>query len=262
MFDTDFRVVAVGPEYLRLTNNRSDAVLGKLFLNTITEPNQKRHAAATESMRTAFAQVLKTKQVVKLPENRLDILPNNGGDPIEKWWRTAFIPVLNERREVEYIVMRTEDISPEMIALRAVNAQRRSNYILYACVIAAVAIIAWAITDLVNRNQQERISSVRMNCIDQDSRNQNTINKIKASLPEELKPAKVKATQTELAAIGIKAPTAAIRRFDILSFQQNAAVTAGLIDTLAPYRNCTVVVRRAEGLPTKPTKKSTTVKGQ
>lgn len=140
VMDPDLRIVDVGPEFARLTKTRREEVIGKLFVNVVSDPNQKRHAHVTETVRQAAAIVIKTKQTHKMPVMRLDIVDPETHQAQERWWRPALAPMVRDE-EIAYLVLRMEDVTNEERSFRLIRAQRRSNYILYVLALTAAALI-------------------------------------------------------------------------------------------------------------------------
>lgn len=156
VLDTDFRVVDAGPEYLRLTASKKDDILGKVYVNTITEPDPQRHAIVVERAQASLSAALKTKEPQKLPIIRSDIVVKDGAHQRveERWWRPTHIPVLDEHGVVRYLVIRIEEKTLEVTTAEKIKAQRRSNYVLYLMTVLLVGVIALSFSRISTVNKE------------------------------------------------------------------------------------------------------------
>lgn len=138
VLDSDLRVVSVELEYLRLTLSRREDIIGKVYMNTVTEPERERHESAVDMIQRTCASAFKTHQTQKYGERRMDVRSAEDGHIEERWWRGAFIPV-TQGGDV-YIIHRLENVTHEKVTERKLNAQRRSNYVLYGLVVLVLGL--------------------------------------------------------------------------------------------------------------------------
>lgn len=95
--------------------------------------------------------------------------------------------------------------------------------------------------------QVQRHTYILQACQDQNNRNAKTIAALRANTAFSLTPQGIMRMQRELAAIGIHATPAAVRRFDIIANGQNAQ-TIRLINALAPHQDCQALVQKTAPL--------------
>lgn len=118
----------------------------------------------------------------------------------------------------------------------------RRNGLNIALVMVALAIGLCTYT--IIHDQDVRAQAILRECRNQNARHAATISTLRRNAHDALAPDALARTEQLLSTIGIHASTAAIRRFEILS-TQNDTQTIKLINSLAPQRNCSHVLANA-----------------
>ncbi len=132
-------VVAVGPEFCRMTYKDPSELIGHPLFSTF-RPRVDEGRNKQAELRKSLDRVIATRATDKVPAFRFDIQrPQHlGGDWEERWWEISHIPLIEDGK-VQYIVQRVMDQTTLHKVLEAVKVQKRRNYIQYA--IACIAVI-------------------------------------------------------------------------------------------------------------------------
>lgn len=167
LLDHEYKVIDCGPEYLRLTKARRENVMGKHIFDTLTETNPERQAHVVGILRSALQRAGETLEVEKTSEFRCDVREQApGARSEERWWRVAVVP-LSRDGHVEYNVLRVEDFTVPIVTKNALDANRKSNYVLYAlvCIILGVSIyFDTQATNRIKRNSARTSQVAIQNC--------------------------------------------------------------------------------------------------
>lgn len=151
----DLIVEEVGPEFVRMTGTRSEMV-GKNILDLARSHGPK----VAPSLETALTQAKEQKYRYTLEQFRMDILDHEGHLQ-ERWWDVSVIPMLDRNREIEHLVIRIENVTSRVALTQGLNAQRRSNYILYLLVILVVGVGFWRVSlNTANNHRTARQATI------------------------------------------------------------------------------------------------------
>src|SRR5436305_687770 len=155
VMDSDLHILDAGPEFVRLTRTRREDLLGTSFQNILTEPDQKRHIAAIDAVRTAAAIAVKTRQPYRLKVYRSDVVLPDTSQIEERWWDSTITPVVLEgSNEVCYLVMRMEDVTTEERTTRNILILRRLIYVMATLLVGVVVIAAVALSSNLDKTNK------------------------------------------------------------------------------------------------------------
>jgi two-component system, sensor histidine kinase len=120
ILSTDFTILTASKAYLEIAQKNLDEIQGKNVFEVFPDNPANPKADGTTALRKSFESVLANKQVHKMDQQRYDITVNKGNDTfIEKYWRAINTPVLDKAGEVQYILLKVEDITAQALALKS-----------------------------------------------------------------------------------------------------------------------------------------------
>ncbi len=122
----DLRIAAVSDSYLKATNTKRDEILGRGIFEVFPDNPSDPNADGVGNLYASLSFVLKEKIPNTMAVQKYDVRRPEGGEFEEKYWSPMNSPILNEKREVIYIVHRAEEVT-EFVQLK--NKGKEQNKI-------------------------------------------------------------------------------------------------------------------------------------
>lgn len=124
----DLRIAAVSDSYLKATNTKRDEILGRGIFDVFPDNPSDPNADGVGNLYSSLLLVLKEKIPNTMAVQKYDVRrpESEGGGFEEKYWSPMNSPILNEKREVIYIVHRVEEVT-EFVQLK--NKRKEQNKI-------------------------------------------------------------------------------------------------------------------------------------
>lgn len=124
----DLRIAAVSDSYLKATNTKRDEILGRGIFDVFPDNPSDPNADGVGNLYTSLSFVLKEKIPNTMAVQKYDVRrpESEGGGFEEKYWSPMNSPILNEKREVMFIVHRVEEVT-EFVQLK--NKGKEQNKI-------------------------------------------------------------------------------------------------------------------------------------
>lgn len=124
----DLRIAAVSDSYLKATNTKRDEILGRGIFDVFPDNPSDPNADGVGNLYTSLSFVLKEKIPNTMAVQKYDVRrpESEGGGFEEKYWSPMNSPILNEKREVIFIVHRVEEVT-EFVQLK--NKGKEQNKI-------------------------------------------------------------------------------------------------------------------------------------
>lgn len=110
ILSSDLTIVAVSDAYAKATMTKREEILGRGLFEIFPDNPQDPAADGVLNLRASLASVLKSRSAHAMPLQKYDIRKPNGSFEA-RYWSPLNSPVLNEQKEVEYIIHRVEDVT-------------------------------------------------------------------------------------------------------------------------------------------------------
>ena len=108
----DMTVAAVTDEYLKATMRRREEVVGRDIFEVFPD-NPDDETAHSVIVRRSFEKVFATGEPDELPVQKYDVERPGGGFE-ERYWSLISFPAFDEKKRVEYVIHRVEDITEQL----------------------------------------------------------------------------------------------------------------------------------------------------
>ncbi|MBX6386507.1 MAG: PAS domain-containing sensor histidine kinase [Microbispora sp.] len=119
----DFVIAAVNDVFLRLSGHRRENLVGRGFFDVFPPSPDEPGREGAGILRTSLEQVLTTRRRDFVPLQRYDVeAADRPGVFEERYWSTINTPISGPDGEVRWIVLRTEDVTEFVRALRRSGA--------------------------------------------------------------------------------------------------------------------------------------------
>jgi signal transduction histidine kinase/AmiR/NasT family two-component response regulator len=127
VLDPDFRIVAVSDAYLAATMTTREEILGRGIFDVFPDNPDDPAATGVGNLRASLERARRHGVPDTMAVQKYDIRrPGDEGGGFEvRYWSPLNWPVLNERRQVEYIVHRVEDVT-ELVRLRQLGSEQQA----------------------------------------------------------------------------------------------------------------------------------------
>ncbi|MES2592594.1 MAG: PAS domain S-box protein [Bacteroidota bacterium] len=116
----DFTIVGVSEEYLKATQTKRENLIDKYFYDAFPSNPEDKTGNASFQLMESLNFIIKNKISHAISLQRLDMLKPDGSFE-EKYWNMLNSPVLNKQNEVEYFILRMEDVSGFVISQNKKN---------------------------------------------------------------------------------------------------------------------------------------------
>lgn len=147
LLSPDLTVLDMGPQFARMTFLDPQAAIGKKLAELF--PIDEKNNLSPEIV-SSIGRAKSTLDPDKSAVFRYDLdRPTLASRDRERWWAVTHIPIV-EDGQLRYLVQRLEDHTSEARMRSALDAQRRSNYILYVLVLIFVGVAVWKFTGIGN----------------------------------------------------------------------------------------------------------------
>jgi PAS domain S-box-containing protein len=125
----DLKVLTASDAYCHATMHRRDQLLGRYLFDVFPDNPSRPGESTVDKFRASFMRVLQFRAPDIIPGARHDIpRPEfEGGGFEERYWSTISTPVLNDKREVQWIIACTEDVT-ERTRVQAEELERAQYF--------------------------------------------------------------------------------------------------------------------------------------
>lgn len=106
----DFTIYAVSDEYLKATMTTRESIIGKNLFEVFPDNPDDISADGTANLRSSLNTVLKTKEAHRMSAQKYDIRKPDGVFEV-RYWSPLNKPVLNDKKEVVFLIHSVEDIT-------------------------------------------------------------------------------------------------------------------------------------------------------
>jgi PAS domain S-box-containing protein len=122
----DLTIVAASDAYLRSTRTIREEIVGRGIFDVLQPSPDDPTATAEGNARASFDRVLQTRSPDAMALQKYDIRwpESEGGGFEERYWSAVNSPVLDEGGEVQYIVLRVEDVT-DFVRLKQIGSTER-----------------------------------------------------------------------------------------------------------------------------------------
>lgn len=121
----DFTIVAVSDAYLRATMTQREEILGHGLFEVFPDNPDDPNATGTANLRASLERVLKNRVADTMAVQKYDIrAPESEGGEFEvRYWSPVNLPVMNQNKEVTYIIHRVEEVT-EFVRLKLAETEQ------------------------------------------------------------------------------------------------------------------------------------------
>jgi PAS domain S-box-containing protein len=106
----NFNIVAVSDAYLAATMTTREEILGRGLFDVFPDNPDDKEATGTSNLRASLNTVLQKKSAHTMAVQKYDIRRPDGTFE-ERFWSPLNKPILNEQKEIVYIIHRVEDVT-------------------------------------------------------------------------------------------------------------------------------------------------------
>ncbi len=109
----DFTIIAVSNAYLKATMTKREDILGKGIFQVFPDNPNDPKANGERNLRTSLERVVISKEADPMAIQKYDVRrpDSQGGSFEERFWSPLNTPLLDERKEIIYIIHRVEDVT-------------------------------------------------------------------------------------------------------------------------------------------------------
>ncbi|NHC46398.1 sensor domain-containing protein [Motilibacter aurantiacus] len=111
VLDRDFTILDANPAYLRMTNRRSEELVGRYFFDAFPSNPAARDEEGARNLRRSLEQARDTGRPHTLELQKFDIPSTVPGRFVERFWSPTNLPVLDARGETTLILHRVLDVT-------------------------------------------------------------------------------------------------------------------------------------------------------
>ncbi|MFD2513296.1 PAS domain-containing protein [Pontibacter locisalis] len=113
ILSTDLIILTVSDAFLKATFSSREEIVGKHFMEAFPEDSNRCEFHYEIKLKEAYHFVLANKQVTEIDVLRYDLLKphEDGHDPVEKYWKSIVVPVLNHQHKVSYLIHKIDDVT-------------------------------------------------------------------------------------------------------------------------------------------------------
>jgi signal transduction histidine kinase/CheY-like chemotaxis protein len=130
ILDRNFIIIGVNDAYLKATNTDHTIIVGRSILDVFPSRPVGGHSKGDNNLSISLQRVLRAGKKEKMGIQRCDIpLPGKSGLEM-RYWRPIITPVLNPKKEVNYIICQLEDVTLLMTAKNEVDSQESKEKLL------------------------------------------------------------------------------------------------------------------------------------
>jgi signal transduction histidine kinase len=125
----DLTIAAVSDSYLNNTMTRRDDILDRNIFDVFPANPEDPESDGVPKLKASLGNVLKNKVSDAMPIQKYDIPKpkEEGGGFEERYWSPLNSPILNSKKEVEYIIHRVEDVTEYVSQIKATNSNLLQN---------------------------------------------------------------------------------------------------------------------------------------
>jgi PAS domain S-box-containing protein len=123
----DLTIVAVSDAYMHVTMTERDQILGRGLFDVFPDNPDDPNADGVRNLSASLNRVLKSRTIDAMPVQRYDIRrpQSEGGGFEERYWSPVNSPVLDDDRQIAYIIHRVEDVTEFVRLKREGHEQHR-----------------------------------------------------------------------------------------------------------------------------------------
>lgn len=123
-----FTIVAASDAYLQVTKTQRNEILGKGLFDVFKENPSDSRIFSAENVRASFLRVIEkqTPDIMSVQKYDLRRPDEEGGGFEEKYWRILSSPIFDSNNNLEYIVIRPEDVT-DLVKTNTVEAQTKTH---------------------------------------------------------------------------------------------------------------------------------------
>ena len=127
VLDPDLRIVAASDAYLAGTMTRREDILGRGIFDVFPDNPEDPAATGVRNLRASLERVRRTREPDTMAVQKYDIRrpENAGGGFEERFWSPVNSPVLDEQKQLRYIIHRVEDVT-EFVRLKQLEAEQEA----------------------------------------------------------------------------------------------------------------------------------------
>ena len=111
LLSPELNIVAVNNEYAKATITKREQITGKNLFDIFPDNPNDITADGVSNLRKSLERVLKTKKPDAMPLQKYDIRIRDSEEFEERFWSPLNTPVLDENKNVKYIIHRVEDVT-------------------------------------------------------------------------------------------------------------------------------------------------------
>lgn len=128
VIDTTFAILAVSDAFLKATATVRENIVGHDIFDVFSDNPDDKTANGENIVRTSFNRVIKNKTADTLPVIRYDIPKpaSEGGGFETKYWKVVNSPILDDNKNVKYIIQRSEDLIENETVVAQLDAEHKA----------------------------------------------------------------------------------------------------------------------------------------
>ncbi|MEX0685180.1 MAG: PAS domain S-box protein [Balneolales bacterium] len=112
-----YTIVEVNDAFLEATHSKKEDLTGKSFFEAFPEnPNEDGGGNGARNIRVALGKGFDQKKAQKLEVLRYDIPVQNSGKFEKKFWIPHLYPLINDHREIDYVIYAPVDVTKRVLA--------------------------------------------------------------------------------------------------------------------------------------------------
>jgi len=125
----EFIILAASEEFLRATMTKREAIVGKPLFEVFPENPERPDDDGVKNLRKSLTRVLQSRKLDVMPVQKYDIRkPESEGGKFEvRYWSPVNAPVLDAQGIIQYIILRTEDVT-EFVRLQQQSAEQTARF--------------------------------------------------------------------------------------------------------------------------------------
>lgn len=122
----DLHIITASDAYLEATFTVRQQIAGKYFFDVFPDNPNTLQANSISNLNTSLQEVLATKKPHKMALQRYDVpLPNKRGEFEEKYWQPLNTPILDDQKNVLYIIHKVTDVTQTVRAYQGIEKFNR-----------------------------------------------------------------------------------------------------------------------------------------
>jgi two-component system, cell cycle sensor histidine kinase and response regulator CckA len=126
----DFKILAVNDQYLKITLEKYEKLVGSNFFETFQKNLNNPEDEGMRQVKISLEKVMKDKSPDYMSIQKFKIRKKTSGNEKyeERYWRILNTPICNKKNEIDYIILKIDDVTENM-KLKLENIQNNKDFL-------------------------------------------------------------------------------------------------------------------------------------